>query len=257
MPYTMVNGHKLYYAESRGPDRCPPLFWVHGAGGDHTHWPPQLRRLPGLTVYAPDLPGHGRSEGPGRRAIPDYAADVLALLDALDVERVILGGHSMGGAIAQTLALDSPKRVAGLILVGTGAKLRVTPQILDRLPDEFEAVIDTIIEMAYGPGASDELISLGRRTLAACDPHVLEGDFRACDAFDVMARLEAIRAPTLVIGGTSDQLTPPKYVRYLAEHIPNAQLHLIEDAGHMLALEAPQQVADVVEAWVGKLRVAS
>jgi pimeloyl-ACP methyl ester carboxylesterase len=257
MPYATVNERKLSYAESRGPSHHPPLLWVHGAGGDHTHWPPQLRRLPGLTVYAPDLPGHGRSEGPGCRTIADYAANVLALLDALDVERAIIGGHSMGGAIAQTLALDSPERVAGLILVGTGAKLRVTPLILDRLPDEFEAVVDTIIEMAYGPGASEELIRLGRRTLAACDPHVLKGDFQACDAFDVMARLEAIRAPTLVIGGTGDKLTPPKYVRYLAEHIPNAQLHLIEDAGHMLALEAPQQVADVVGAWVGKLKVKS
>jgi pimeloyl-ACP methyl ester carboxylesterase len=253
MPCATVNNRKLFYAESRGSGRHPPLFWVHGAGGDHTHWPPQLRRLPDLTVYAPDLPGHGRSEGPGRRTIPDYAADVLALLDVLNAERAIIGGHSMGGAIAQTLALDFPERVVGLILFGTGAKLRVTPEILDRLPDEFEAVVDTIIEMAYGPDASDELIRLGRRTLATCDPYMLEGDFRACDAFDVMARLEAIRAPTLVIGGTGDKMTPPKYVRYLAEHIPNAQLHLLENAGHMLALEAPQQVADVVEGWVKQL----
>ena len=163
----------------------------------------------------------------------------------------------MGGAIAQTLALASPERVSGLVLVGTGAKLRVTPEILDRLPDAFEAVVDTILGMAYGPGASEELIRLGSRTLAACDPHVVEGDFRACDAFDLMGRLEEISAPTLVIGGTADKLTPPKYTRYLAEHIPNAQLRLIEDAGHMLAVEAPEQVADVVGEWVGRLKVES
>ena len=109
----------------------PPLLLIHGAGGSRLHWPPGIRRLTGWRVLAIDLPGHGDSPGPGERSIEAYTGCVLEWLDEYGVERVIPAGHSMGGAIALTLALQAPDRLAGMVLVGSGARLRVAPSILE------------------------------------------------------------------------------------------------------------------------------
>lgn len=254
MPTLTLDSDTLFYFESLAPhSQRPPLLLLHGAGGQYTHWPPHLRRLPNTTVYAPDLPGHGNSGGTPRLSIAGYAADALALMDALDLEQAIVGGHSMGGAIALTLALDHPDRLAGLLLVASGARLRVSPDILSGLQTNFETAVDLIVQRAFGPDASGNLLRLGRRQLLKCPPEVIHADYAACDAFDVMSRLSEIRMPTLVLAGTADQMTPEKYARYLAENIPGAQLALVEGAGHMVAIESPQQVAALVDDWLGTL----
>ena len=256
MPSLTLNDRTLFYSESRDSlSRRPPLVLIHGAGGQHSHWPPHLRRLPDTTVYAPDLPGHGKSAGPGRRTATAYAADVLGLMDGLGLERAVIGGHSMGGAIALTLAVNHPDRLAGLLLMSSGARLRVTPEILDGLLNDFEGTIDLIVGLAYGPDAPDQLTRLGKRVLMQCDPQVIHGDYVACNVFDVMDRLPEIQAPTLVVVGTADQMTPEKYARHMAETIPNAQLVLVEGAGHMAPIEMPQEVADVVDSWLGTLKL--
>ena len=152
----------------------------------------------------------------------------------------------MGGAIVQHMALNAPARLAGLILVATGARLRVAPAILDGVLADYAAALDTITRYAWGPQAPEQLVRLGRRQLAQSDAQVTHGDYAACNAFDVMERLGQIALPTLVIGGTADQLTPVKYAVTLAERIPGAQVCLIENAGHMVMLERPAQVARAV-----------
>lgn len=237
----------LFYTVSRGPADSPTLVLVHGAGGSRLHWPGELRRLPGATVYTLDLPGHGRSEGQGCDTIAGYAEAVVKFLDTLGIERATIVGHSMGGAIAQTLALDSPGRVAGLVLVATGARLRVGPAILEGIRSDFEGSVELVTRFAWSPEAPPALTELGRQALLETGPDVLSSDFSACDRFDVIGRLGEVEVPTLVITGTADQLTPPKYARFLAEHIPDAQLALVEGAGHMVMLERPAQVAKAVQ----------
>ena len=141
MPTIIVTGEKLHYQfrhEIRQADG-PPLVLVHGAGGNLMHWPGELRRLPGHTVYALDLPGHGKSGGAGRAEIGAYAEVVRGFAEALGLVPFVLAGHSMGGAIALEFALRYPARLAGLILVGTGARLRVAPEILAGIQDDFKA----------------------------------------------------------------------------------------------------------------------
>jgi pimeloyl-ACP methyl ester carboxylesterase len=254
MPSLKVNDQYLFYSESRDSlSKRPPLILIHGAGGQHSHWPPHLRRMADTTVYAPDLPGHGKSEGTGRHTVTAYAADMLALMDALELERAVVGGHSMGGAIALTMALSWPDRLAGLLLVGSGARLRVLPAILDGLQSEFESTVDMVVDYAYGPNSPENLVRLGRRTLLKCDPAVIHGDYSACNTFDVMDHLGEINVPTLVVVGTADQLTPPKYAGYMVESLPNAELALVEGGGHMVAVEMPQDVANIVDNWLGGL----
>ena len=238
------------YTVSQGPKGSPTLVLVHGAGGNHLHWPAELRRLHEATVYALDLPGHGRSGGQGCDTIGDYAQAIVEFLDTAGIEQPIIVGHSMGGAIALTLALHFPNRVAGLVLMATGARLRVAPAILDGMHSDFEGSVELITRFAWSPETKPALTELGRQALLETGPDVLLGDFSACNRFDVMERLGEIEAPTLVIAGTADQLAPPKYARFLTEHIPNARLVLVEDASHMVMLERPLEVTGAVREFL-------
>jgi len=253
MPYAETARGDLFYTLSRGPADGPTLVLIHGAGGNRLHWPTELRRQPGVTVYTLDLPGHGRSGGEGCDAVNGYAEAVVAFLDSVGVEHAVVTGHSMGGAIAQTMALDFADRVAGLVLVGTGARLRVAPAILENIRSDFEGSVALITHFAWSPEASPKLIELGRQSLMETGPDVLLGDFAACDRFDVMEELGEIQVPTLIVTGSADQLTPVKYARFLAEHIPGAQLEIVEDAGHMVMLERPTEVKEAMQAFLDKL----
>jgi pimeloyl-ACP methyl ester carboxylesterase len=248
MPHVETEQGKLFYTLSRAAAGCPTLVLIHGAGGTHLHWPVELRRLAGASVYALDLPGHGRSTGQGCDTIKGYAQAVAAFLRAVNTGPVIIAGHSMGGAIAMTLALDFD--VIGAVLVGTGARLRVAPAILEGIQSNFERSVEIITRFAWSQGASPRLTELGKQALLDTGPDVLLGDFSACDRFDVMERLEQVQVPTLVISSSADQLTPVKYGRFLAEHIPNAHLVIIENAGHMVMLEQPNKVAEAVREFL-------
>ena len=251
MPYVTIVGERAFYALYQGDVRGKRnLVLVHGAGGSHLDWPAPLRRLRETNVYALDLPGHGRSEGTGRSSITAYRDFLFAFLDAMDLEKAIVVGHSMGGAIALDFALHYPGHVDGLILVGSGARLRVAPAILTGILSDFEATVDLVCDYAFGPSASEQLKRLGRQRLLNTPPEVSHGDYTACDAFDVMGRLGEVRCPTLVIGGTADRLTPPKYSVYLRDHIHGAELVLVDAAGHMVMLEKPEVVARAISKFV-------
>jgi pimeloyl-ACP methyl ester carboxylesterase len=250
MPYIRLNDEELFYVEASSPSARLTMVLVHGAGENHLVWPAQLRRMEGVTVHALDLPGHGKSGGRGRASVGEYVEVVRGFLDALGVERAVVAGHSMGGAIAQQFALSYPTRTAGLILVATGAKLRVLPQILNGILAETEATLDLVTRYSWGPNAPEHLVKLGREQLASVLPGVTANDYAACDVFDVRERLGQIAAPTLVVGGTADQMTPLKYAEFLAARIPGASLAKIEGAGHMVMLEQPEQVAQRVNEFL-------
>jgi pimeloyl-ACP methyl ester carboxylesterase len=256
MPSFEYQDQPIYYVEHGEAAGRPPLVLVHGAGGTHLHWPPQVRRLPGERVLALDLPGHGQSLPPGGRGsapltdVDAMAAAVLALVDHLRLERAVVVGHSMGGAVALTLALHHPERVAGLGLVGTGARLRVMPELLARLAADFAGAVDLIILSVFGPAAPEQLTRLARARMLMEDPRVLLADWQACNAFDVRERLGGIGVPVLVITGTEDRMTPEKYARFLAERLPQADLRLVAGAGHMVMLERPVEVAQEIGNWV-------
>ena len=251
MPYAETARGNLFYTLSRGPVDDSTLVLVHGAGGSRLHWPAELRRLPGTTVYTLDLPGHGRSRGEGCDTVEGYAEAVDAFLHAVGIEQAAIVGHSMGGAVAQTMALDFADCVGGLTLVGTGARLRVAPAILEGIRSDFAGSVELVTRFAWSSEAPPKLTELGRQALLETGPDVLLGDFIACDRFDVMERLGEIKVPTLVVTGSADQLTPVKYARFLAESISGARFTTIEGAGHMVMLERPAEVEKAVQKFLG------
>lgn len=254
MPYAETPVGDVYYTVKRGPADGPTLVLVHGAGGSRLHWAAELRRMDGATVYTVDLPGHGRSAKGGCCAVSGYAEAVVSVLDAAQMDRAVIVGHSMGGAIAQTLALEVPERVEALVLIATGARLRVSPAILECIEDDLENAVELITDYAWSTEADPSLTGLGRDALRATGSEVLLRDFTACDKFDVMGRLADIEAPTLVINGTEDELTPMKYAHFLAEQIRRARLVTVEGAGHMVMLERPEEVVLPIREFVAEVR---
>ncbi|MFN2226660.1 MAG: alpha/beta fold hydrolase [Anaerolineae bacterium] len=249
-----VMGAEVFYVGRRPvPERQPPVVLIHGAGGSHQLWLYQVRDLPEARTYAPDLPGHGRSQGPGRDSIAAYGDWLIAFLDAVGAERAVLVGHSMGGGIALDVALRHPGRVAGLGLVATGARMRVAPALLEQLQEDPDAAARLIAEWSYGPEAAEEMVRQGRRQLQQTPPDVLYGDFVASDAFDVRDRLSQISAPACLLFGTQDRMTPAKYAPALRDALPHAILHLVEGAGHMILVEQPQAVTRALTALLDSI----
>ena len=258
MPYADTSRGTLFYtvSQGKGPKEPPPLVLIHGAGGTRLQWPAELRLLPQATVYTLDRPGHGRSSGPSSDNIGDYAEAVIGFLGSADIEQAVIAGHSMGGAIALKLALDHATLVAGLVLLATGARLRVAPAILDGIRHGFEESVALLTRWAWSPGASHTLTRAGRQLLLDTDPEVILDDFTACDRFDVMGRVGEITGPTLVVVGTADQLTPAHYSHFLTETIPAAQCVVIEGAGHMVMLERPAATARAVQTFLEGFQVS-
>jgi pimeloyl-ACP methyl ester carboxylesterase len=249
-----VNG--IGFAAGRWPfdPARPTLVFIHGSGGDHTLWREQVDALaPSANTIALDLPGHGGSRGPGLAKVPDYAGAVAGFLEQLQPPLPIPCGLSLGGAIVLQLLLDWPALPAAGVLMGTGARLRVLPEIFETIATDYAGFVDLQGRFVASDKTAPALLQPIQRVMAACPPEVTAGDFRACDGFDVMARLKHIDKPVLVISGADDRLTPPKYSAFLESHIPGSQRVLIQEAGHLVPVEKPAEVNQALGAFVASV----
>ena len=255
MSFVTYGAGRLHYSQSLGDQeqKHPPLVLLHGAGGNLYHWPSQIRRLPGYTVYAIDLPGHGQSDGPGHNTIEGYVAAVRDWTRALELPPFVAAGHSMGGAITLDLALHYPDLLCGLILVSTTPQLRVNPAILEGLRTDQVAMTAQLVDWLYGPRATPEQKRQYARHLKDLPLDTMLGDWRVCDRFDVGDRLGELQLPTLVIAGALDKMTRPRQMSAMASAIAGADLVRIEDGGHMVMVEQPALVAGAMRGFLDRL----
>jgi pimeloyl-ACP methyl ester carboxylesterase len=233
----------------------PPLVLIHGAGGDHLSWPPEVRRLPDYRVITLDLPGHGKSEGPGRQSVQDYARDVAEFTDGVGLSRAVFVGHAMGGAIALALALDYPHRVAGIGLISTGPSLPIPSSVIENASNQstLPLAIKSLQEMSLGSQTPENLKGIVFKRLTEARQTLLLDDLLACDRFNLTDRLDAIRTPVLVVCGTEDKLTPIRFSKILSRQIPGAALQTVEGAGHMLILEQPRRLAKLISVFLASI----
>ncbi|MBI5876802.1 MAG: alpha/beta hydrolase [Chloroflexi bacterium] len=242
MPSVNVNGESIYY-EGNGGSSALPVVFVHGAGGTGARWLPVAQALTNCVTYAIDLPAHGQSTGEGRDTVGAYAEVVVGFLNSLNLPSAIIAGHSLGGGIALWMALQQPARVRGLALVGTGARLRVHPQILNAVKAGRPIPANPAADTTPEPPAD----------MAPVNP-VPYWDWVACNRFDVMGRLGEIHLPTLVIVGTKDMNTPVKFATYLRDNIAGAQMAIIEDAGHSAMADKPAEVLAAMQPFVDSFK---
>jgi pimeloyl-ACP methyl ester carboxylesterase len=208
----------------------------------------QLRRLSSnFHIVALDLNGHGRT--PIRDdddLLESYLNDIESVVNQF--EYPILAGHSMGGALIQLYAINNQSQLSGIILVGTGARLRVSPMIFDL--HDFDGYVNALGEFAFHPNTSNEIIEASLVEVRKCPVPVIRRDFELCDKFDIMKKVIEINLPTLILVGEKDQLTPPKYSAYLHESIKGSEYQIIKDAGHSVMLEQARLFNDTILNWV-------
>lgn len=257
MPQVEIDGQKLFYAVHPIRKKCPiAVVLIHGAGGTHLDWAQKLRHLEGATVYALDLPAHGRSDRSSAFpiTIPAYAQLITTFIQQLSQPTCLIG-HSMGGAIAQTVALQPPVNLKGIVLLGTGARLRVTEKLLTFTDEEYPTIARWLASFFWTEGTPITILDRSQQRLLQIPPAITRADFYACQQFSLLDQLGQLTLPTLVIGSTGDKLTPFKYSQQLAEQIPHAQLMMIENAGHMFHLAEPEKVAAAVQQFIADLDV--
>lgn len=262
MPRATVNGIELYYEErSVSPywlaPRTPVLF-IHGLSTDHTIWSQQVASFePERAAITLDLRGHGRSAKPAGDvyAIADYAADVAALLRQLGGTPIHIVAVSMGGMIAQQLALREPELVRSLSLVCTSceppseANLEWRLKIFDEsatLEGYYGAVYQRALAPDVRPEVRDYLYQLSIHNVRPIQRTSMIATFSysACEA------ARAIRAPTLVIGAAHDGSIPAGLSNKLADNIPNARVAIIPNCGHAPYVEVPAALNRELHAFI-------
>jgi pimeloyl-ACP methyl ester carboxylesterase len=231
----------------------PSIMLLHGAGFDHTTWALHSRWFAhhGFGVLAPDLPGHGRSQGAALATIAEMADWTAALLEAAGASKARLVGHSMGSLIALETSARHPAKVSGLSLIGTAATMTVGPDLLRAAEANEHAAIDMV--SIWGLGFQAELggslapglwmHSGAQRVLENSRPGVLFNDLSACNAYrGALAAAAKVTVPTTLILGERDMMTPAKAGKALAAAIPNARTIVLPGAGHMMMVERPDEL---------------
>jgi pimeloyl-ACP methyl ester carboxylesterase len=253
MPEITVQGEVVRFQDTVKASPRSVLF-LHGAGGSHHTFRDQWAGLKGaVRLVIPDLPGHGGSGGSPRETVRDYAAWVAEFARETALPRFVLAGHSMGGAIALQAGLDRVKGIEALVLLGTGARLKISPVIFEGIAGRFREFAPELVEWMMSPSSSSLLREDVTTDVLSTRASTFEADFRACNGFDVMSRLGEIAVPALVVNGDEDRLTPLKYGEYLATNIPGAVLKIIHGAGHLAMLEKATAVNAVISAFLHSL----
>jgi pimeloyl-ACP methyl ester carboxylesterase len=253
MPEIAVGGETVHFQDSMKSSPHTVVF-LHGAGGSHHTFRDQWAGLKGIVrLVIPDLPGHALSGGPNRETISAYAEWVREFARELGLSKIVLAGHSMGGAIALQSALDGVPGVEALVLMGSGARLKIAPAVFEGISTRYREFAPELVGWMMSSTPVPELRDDVVADVLSTRPAAFLADFRACNGFDVMSRLGEIRVPTLVVNGDDDRLTPLKYGEYLATNIGGAVLKIVHGAGHLAMLEKPTEVNAVIGAFIHSL----
>ncbi|SFM65911.1 alpha/beta fold hydrolase [Thermodesulforhabdus norvegica] len=257
------NGEVEIYYEVHGDGA--PLIFLSGLSGGAWSW---YRQIPYFKeryrVIVFDNRGAGRSSmPPGPYSMEDFAGDALALLEELGIDRAFVVGISMGGMIAQQLAVMAPDRVRAMVLGCThcGRARRIAPEawVLERLGNNQgltpEEILDKNIPLLFGPAFREkhpEEIEEYKKVHLSMPPQPIDAfqaQVAAINTFDVCEKLSALKCPVLIITGKDDILVPPENSRVLAELIPNARLVEWENIGHAIHLENPELFNSTVDSF--------
>ncbi len=258
MPIAKLGNLSLYYAMV---GQGPPLVMIRGVGSNGDHWydqAPALSRKFQLLIF--DNRGIARSSDPGGSfSIQDMAADTIALMEAVGIKKTHVLGYSMGGMIAQEMALNHPQKINGLILAATdcGISLRIKAQPeATKLFSEMICLGTNDAKLAAGrclfakqtfenhPDIIQRYADVSQRYPAS--QKMLARQWAAVTQHDACKRLQRISSPTLAITGSEDVLIPPQNAAVLAQRIPDAQMTAIDGGGHLFLIEQPRQFNDAV-----------
>ncbi|MFC1995787.1 alpha/beta fold hydrolase [Chloroflexota bacterium] len=226
------------------------MLFIPGSGGGREEWVCQTGYFTSSEGVA--LPGH--PEGEPCPSVDDYVEWLWGYIYQHQYQDVILVGHSLGGAIVQLYGLKHPERVKALVLIGTGVRLRVLPSSITALGEMVtdETRWREYLEQRYRL-VTPETRRIIIESKMRIGPAVMLSDFHCCDKFDIMDKVHTIKLPTLIIGGSDDEMTPVKYANYLADKIEGASKVIIEGGTHFVFAEQPDEVNQAIGKFLSSL----
>jgi 3-oxoadipate enol-lactonase len=240
-----------------GPRSAPAVVLLHSLATHSALWAFQV---PAWSVHfrviSVDLPGHGRSAVPaGDVSLAGMAREVVAVLDHLQIARAALVGLSLGGMVAQAVALGHAHRVAAMVIAHAGARTDASVrEIWEQRIQQFEAgglaglshpTLERWFPRAFSEGSPITMAWMAR-LIEETDPRGYVGAIRAIQDLDHLDRLPSVAVPTLVIAGEADAAVPPTVASMVAQRIPNARLQLLEDTGHIGNVQQPNLFTELV-----------
>ncbi len=239
----------------------PSIIFIHGAANDHSVWTLQSRYFAhhGFNALAVDLPGHGKSFGDAKTSVPQYADWIINLCDNGAIREAAVVGHSMGSLIGLDLATRHPARVSRLALLGCCTPMPVADALMDAARHRPQEAFDMLNIWGHAPQVKwnqsaipgTSLMMAYKCLLEKSRPGVLANDLAACSSFALAAdTIKKIVAPTLVLSGSKDMMTPPKAAQSVAKQITGARFTSLAGVGHAMMQEAPGQVLDALRDFV-------
>jgi len=269
MPYLQINGTHFHYHwdDYTEPWQSKSVVLLHHSAAGNLHrwraWVPTLARHHRVLRF--DMRGHAGSQPPpeGAFSLPGLAADIAAVLDRLEIEKVHLVGASAGGIVSLRFAHDFPQRLQSLSLVASTPKLAqmgpgIEAGVWKRTLEEqgTKAWLLSDAQKRFGPQSEPGLIEWyaaeGGKTQADV-VLALQGCLLQEDLTPLLPR---IAAPTLILGSVQDEITPPEVQHLMAEQMPNARLRIFEDVGHNMKVEIPDLLAGSVRDFIGEIESA-
>jgi len=236
IPYFEYSGKKIYY-QVKNNDSQRAIIFIHGSGGNSHVWKDQLMLKVDYNIYTLDLPSHSKSDEFLEHSLELYVNVLRRFIEFFDLKDVILGGHSLGGAVIQSYYFNYPDDVTALILIGTGGRLRVLPDTLEIVKNNFPKFIEHM---------NDDLKNEYLKTA----PNVCYDDLMICDGFDILDKTDSINIPCLILVGEKDIMTPVKYSEFFHKKIKNSELVIIDNAGHMVMIEKPKELNEAIETYI-------
>ncbi|MEQ8697047.1 MAG: alpha/beta hydrolase [Bauldia litoralis] len=227
------------------------VLFLHGIGGNQQSFDTQLAALPdGWRGLAWDMPGYGGSDPLPAMTFESLAASAIALLDDADAGTAVILGHSMGGMIAQEIAMRHPDRVAGLVLFATTPAFggrddsfkqrfladRLAPLDAGKTPAD---IAPSLVGGMFGPATPEPVKALAAASMAAIPASAYRAALECIVTFDRRANLDRIACPTLVLAAEDDTLSPPKTMEKMAGRIPGAVYRCLAGVGHLANFEDP------------------
>ena len=260
MPQITVNGVRLHY-ELSGPSHAPVVMFSNSLGTTHHMWDhvvPYLRGRYRTLCY--DTRGHGSSQVLDQPAsIDDLADDAIGLLDALKIEQVHFAGLSLGGMTGQNLAARYPERLYSLTLMATAAHMGPLSTWEERIQVVRAEGTAAIVEATMGRWFTPEFVASGAEAVSQVRASFMGIDragYAVCcgviAVMDLRPLLGNIITPTLVIAGREDPSTPPGRAEEICAHIKHAELVVLADAAHLLAVEQPAATASHLLAFISR-----
>lgn len=243
-------------ATLEGPPGAPALVLIHALGTSLSLWDGITACLPRHRILRLDLRGHGASDvPPAPYAMGALVRDVERLIDHFGLKETVVAGVSLGGMIAQGLAVKRLDLVRGLVLSNTAARIGTAAQWRDRIAtvreQGLETLADATMERWLGRGwRGNPALPALRQGFVQTDPQGWIGCAAAIAGTDFYETTATLRLPTLAIAGANDGSTPPDLVRETADLIPGARFHLIRGAGHLPMAEKPENYAEVLGAFL-------